>query len=80
MAPRPFSERNGLAKSDPTLNWPSREGRHTDQSGMNSISSVLAVIVILGLGILGGLVYLGQASAPATQPVEKVLPADQFPR
>jgi hypothetical protein len=47
---------------------------------MNSISSVLVVIVILGLGILGGLVYLGQTSAPATQSVEKVLPADQFPR
>jgi hypothetical protein len=47
---------------------------------MNSITSVLSAIVILGLVILGGLVYLGQASAPATQPVEKVMPDDQFPR
>lgn len=47
---------------------------------MNSVTSVLALIIILALGAMGGLIYLGQSSDAPQQSFEKVLPNDQFPR
>jgi hypothetical protein len=47
---------------------------------MNSAFRLLAVIVVLGVAIVGGLIYLGQTTQPSVQNVEKVLPDGQFPR
>ena len=47
---------------------------------MKAITSLVALFLILGLIVAGGLIYLGQVSQAPTQHVEKVLPDDQFPR
>lgn len=47
---------------------------------MNSISTILVLLVVLILAGLGGLVFLGQGSTAPQTTVEKVLPDGQFPR
>lgn len=47
---------------------------------MNSISTILILIVVLALGAVGGLIFLGQGAQAPVQSVEKVLPDGQFPR
>ena len=47
---------------------------------MNSATRVLLVVAVVVAAVLGGVVYLGQSVEPSVQPVEKVLPAGQFPR
>lgn len=55
-------------------------GRKRIKSVMNSISTVLILIVVLALGAVGGLIFLGQSAQAPVQSVEKVLPDGQFPR
>jgi len=45
----------------------------------NFIRLLLAVVVLVG-AVLAGLLYLGQATTPPAQTIEKVLSDDQFPR
>jgi hypothetical protein len=47
---------------------------------MNSLSRLLAVLVVLLLVVAGGLAYLGQVGVAPQHSVVKVLPNDQFPR
>jgi|GEM_PF-1209928 len=47
---------------------------------MNSISTILVLLVVLILAGLGGLIFLGQGSTAPQTSVEKVLPDGQFPR
>lgn len=47
---------------------------------MKALTRLVALFLFLGLIVVGGLIYLGQASQAPTQHVEKVLPNDQFPR